>query len=249
MVAPQAWDNAQKRDCGQMEQKDPAKILKAFLTDKLGVNPVAGHLKINLTDSALTVEGITESVALKKKTLLFAMSIDGVDGVVDRLRVKPSKRMSDDEIKVHVYHSFSSEPTLRGSSIEAEIKDGVIDIEGVVGSLTHKRLAGVLAWWVPGTMDVINSLEVEPPEQDTDDEIADALKIIFDKDSLIDAGAIKISTRNCVVTLEGTAKSEAEKDAAEEDAWYTWGVNDVINRINVETLGRHRRLTFGPLKA
>lgn len=223
-----------------MEQKDHVKILKAFLTDRLGIDPVASHLKINFTDSALTVEGITESVALKKKILLFAMSIEGVDGVVDRLRVKPSKRMSDDEIKVHVHHSFSSEPTLKGSSIRAEIKDGVIDIEGVVGSLTHKRLAGVLAWWVPGTMDVINSLEVEPPELDTDDEVADALKIIFDKDSLIDAGAIRISTRNYVVTLEGTAKSEAEKDAAEEDAWYTWGVNGVINRINVETLGRHR---------
>lgn len=224
----------------KIEEKDPVKVMKAFLTDRLGVDPVVGHLKVSLTDRALTVEGITESVALKKKALFFAMSIEGVEGVVDRLKVKPSKRMTDDEIKVHVYHSFSSEPTLKGSTIRAEIKDGVIDIEGVVGSLTHKRLAGVLAWWVPGTMDVINSLEVAPPEQDTDDEIADALKIIFDKDSLIDAGAIRVAARNWVVTLEGTAKSEAEKNAAEEDAWYTWGVNDVINRINVETLGRHR---------
>lgn len=224
-----------------MEPKDPIKTMTAFLTDRLHIDPVAGHLKVHLTDKTLTIEGLIESIALKKRALLFAMSITGADGVVDRLKVRPSKRMTDDEIKVHVYHSYSSEPTLKGSSIRAEIKDGVIDIEGVVGSLTHKRLAGVLAWWVPGTMDVINSLEVAPPEQDTDDEVSDALRIIIEKDSLIDASAINISARNWIVTLEGSAKSEAEKNAAEEDAWYTWGVNDVINRINVEPFGRLRR--------
>lgn len=224
-----------------MEPKDPVKTMMAFLTDRLHIDPVTGHLKVHLTDNTLTIEGSIKSIALKKRALLFAMSITGTDGVVDRLKVKPSKRMTDDEIKVHVYHSYSSEPTLKGLSIRAEIKDGVIDIEGVVGSLTHKRLAGVLAWWVPGTMDVINSLEVAPPEQDTDDEVSDALRIIIEKDSLIDASSINISARNWIVTLEGSAKSEAEKNAAEEDAWYTWGVNDVINRINVEPFGRLRR--------
>ncbi|HEX5022545.1 MAG TPA: hypothetical protein VFX54_17890 [Candidatus Binatia bacterium] len=36
--------------------------------------------------------------------------------------------------------------------------------EGVNCPGTHKRLAGVLAWWVPGTRDVVDGLEEVPAE-------------------------------------------------------------------------------------
>jgi osmotically-inducible protein OsmY len=47
-----------------------------------------------------------------------------------------------------------------GGSIVVEVKDGVVTLNGEVPSLTHKRLAGVLAWWVPGVKSVVNRVEV-----------------------------------------------------------------------------------------
>jgi len=36
-----------------------------------------------------------------------------------------------------------------------------------------------------------------------------------------------------VVALDGVVPTEAERDMAEHDAWYVFGVEDVVNRIEV----------------
>lgn len=40
--------------------------------------------------------------------------------------------------------------------------------------LHYKRLAGVLAWWVPVSRDVINGIAVEPSREDGPDAIVEA---------------------------------------------------------------------------
>jgi osmotically-inducible protein OsmY len=57
--------------------------------------------------------------------------------------------------------------TARGA-IELRVENGVVTRAGEVPGLDYKRLAGLLAWWVPGSRDVINGLGVTPPEQDSD---------------------------------------------------------------------------------
>jgi osmotically-inducible protein OsmY len=94
----------------------------------------------------------------------------------------------------------------------------------------------VLAWWVPGCRDVVDALEVLPPEQDNDDEVSDALSLVLEMDPMIPhPGQIRILTRNYVVTLEGLAGSEAEKTRAEQDAWCLFAVDRVINHLAVGT--------------
>jgi osmotically-inducible protein OsmY len=116
------------------------------------------------------------------------------------------------------------------------VKDGVVTLDGWVISLSHKRIAGVLAWWVPGCRDVVDALEVLPPEQDNDDEVSDALSLVLEMDPMIPhPGQIRILTRNYVVTLEGLAGSEAEKTRAEQDAWCLFAVDRVINHLAVGT--------------
>ncbi|MEK6530959.1 MAG: BON domain-containing protein [Deltaproteobacteria bacterium] len=67
--------------------------------------------------------------------------------------------------------------------------------------------------------------------RDSDNEVADALSLVLKKDPLVDAGAISIKARDWLLELGGNVKSGAEKQAAEHDAWYVWGVNLVINRL------------------
>jgi osmotically-inducible protein OsmY len=216
-----------------MNGKDPIKTLRAALTDRLHLDPRKNHIDITMEADAVVMEGEAPMAALKKRALLIAMGLEGTSGVVDRLKVRPANKMTDDEIKDHLYGALSEEPTIDPALITADVTDGKVDLEGQVASLSHKRLCGVLAWWVPGSTDVINSLEVVPPQEDSTGEINDALRIVLDKDPLVDACSISFSTKDWVVTLTGTARSEAERDAAEDDAWYIWGVNDVVNEIKV----------------
>jgi osmotically-inducible protein OsmY len=117
--------------------------------------------------------------------------------------------------------------------IRLSVADGVVTLDGEVPSLAHKRLAGVQAWWVPGSRDVINGLGVEPAEEDSDDEIADAVRLVLEKDPFVDAGQIRVGARNAVVGLTGLVPTDSEREMAEFDAWYVFGVDRVINKIEV----------------
>ncbi len=216
-----------------MDKAEIINDIKSFMTGDLHVDPVRGHIQVDLDGDAILLEGTVDDIRIKKRVLLHSMSLPGVRGTIDRLRVSPSKEMGDKEIRKHLLDALTEEPSLDASSIIVEVGDGVVDLEGVVPSLTHKRLAGVLAWWVPGSVEVINSLDVQPPQDDTDEELMDAVKLVLEKDSLVDASSISVSVKDWEVTLTGTVRDDIEKRASESDTWYVWGVNGVINGIEV----------------
>jgi osmotically-inducible protein OsmY len=120
--------------------------------------------------------------------------------------------------------------TARGV-IETEVKDGVIVLNGRVPSLAAKRLAGVIAWWVPGARDVVNGIAVEPPEEDAPIAIEEAVRVALDKDPFVDASQVRVGVRHRTVRL--TVHSQEARDAAEWDAWYVFGVDDVVNELEV----------------
>lgn len=206
-------------------------------------------------DDVLTIEGEVADVAVKRRLLARAAAHPGVTGVVDRLHVRPARRMGDGELRDHVREALVEEPaflelglhervkgelvTVRASSDRSPgdacvtVDDGVVTLSGRVPSLGHKRLAGVLAWWVPGSRDVVNDLDVVPVEADSDDEITDAVRAALEKDPFVNADQIGVSTRRRVVTLAGVVPKDAEREMAERDAWYVAGVDDVCNELAV----------------
>ena len=215
-------------------------------------------LKIDLgPDGALVLEGELGSIAAKKLALEHAAAIPGVVGIIDRLRIAPATPMGDGEIRDHVRNDLLEEPAIDTCgirimdsgrwetsrephvmtprcSIDVMVDDGVVTLDGQVSSLSHKRLAGVLAWWVPGTRDVVNGIEVVPIQEDSDDEIAEAVKLVLEKDPLINANRICVTVRKAVVALEGLVVNRVESEMAEMDAWYVFGVDRVANRLEHE---------------
>ena len=79
----------------------------------------------------------------------------------------------------------------------------------------------------------LNDLAVLPPEDDNDDEIIEALRLVLEADANVHAAQIKVKCHNRQVTLEGRVPSQGERTRAEMDAWYLLGVGEVINRIEV----------------
>ena len=120
----------------------------------------------------------------------------------------------------------------------ADIAAKRLTLDGEAPSLSHKRLAGVLAWWVPGSRDVINGLGVEPPEDDNDDEILDPLGLVLDKNPLVDATQVVATCTDAAITLRGLVGNDRQKTLIELDAWYLFGVDNVINEIEVVPRGQ-----------
>lgn len=212
------------------------------------------HIRMDFRGGALVIEGEVGDIAAKKLALERAGDF-AVNGLEDRLRLIPVGPVEDGALRNAVIDAMSKEPTLKNCAIRVWIKgkeetiretqpesggalhvfveDGVVTLEGQVLSLSHKRLAGVLAWWAPGCRDVANRLAVTPPEDDSDDEINDAVRLVLEKDHRLPADQIRVTTKGRVVTLEGLVFREAERTQAETDTWYVHGVGNVINKIEV----------------
>lgn len=230
------------------------KVRSALMSEpRIDLHSFPVHLAF--AQGVLTVEGEMPNIAAKKLTLEHAAALPEVEGIVDRLRVRPAQAMGDREIRNAVRDALLQEPAFieiavserdkgekrllreppnkRRGEICIRVEDGVVTLDGEVPGLGHKRLAGVLAWWVPGSRDVINGLGVTPPEEDNDGEIADAVRIALEKDVFVNASQIRVGVRNGVVTLAGLVPTEGEREMAEFDAWYVFAVDRVINRIAV----------------
>jgi len=206
-------------------------------------------------DGVLTLGGEVESVKAKKLALERVATVPGIEGIADRLHVRPATRMTDKEIRVHMrdmleeasfrhleLHELEEDgedrlvhgaPASARASIGFEVKDGIVTLNGRVPGLTSKRLVGVTAWWVPGVRDVINGIPVEPPEDDGPDMIAEAVRVVLEKDPFVDASQVRVGVRLTLVRLTGLVSAETQREAAERDAWCMFGVDNVINEIEV----------------
>ena len=205
-------------------------------------------------DGVLIFEAEVETVAQKKVALKAAAAPPEITGIVDRVRVAPTDKMEDAEICAHLRAVYSQDPALAGlktreyrgagcetindppdphGSIDYEVVDGIVTLNGSVRGLTTKRYIGVLAWWIPGSCDVVNGMVVEPDEEDGADKIAEAVHLVLEKNPYLDVAQIKVGVRVRTVRLTGFLPSDAQRDMAENDAWCVFGVDTVINEIEI----------------
>lgn len=205
-------------------------------------------------DGVLTMEGELSDVATKKRALKCAAAVEGVRWIVDHLAIARTGPNEDGALRDHLVSSLLDDtafletrilvrtnshaqvvraPDRTHGEIEITVQDGVVTLDGDVPSASHRRLAGVYAWWSPGTRNVHNGLGVTPPDTEDDGEISDAIRLALEKDPLVNAAQLAVRTENGRVTIAGTVRTELEKEIVERDVWYVLGVDDVVNRIAV----------------
>jgi osmotically-inducible protein OsmY len=237
-------------------QDDLIQEMESRLQRELGLDPQSRSLSVDCDGGTAVLSGEVRSVAEKGRIAYLASTVHGVDRVEDALRVIPGKPMDDEELADHLAGILERDPsfvnyTLRkrvageestvragmpepAGSVELEVEDGEVVLEGQVQDPAYKRLAGALAWWAPGTRNVVNNMRLWPSDEDSDDEIVEGLRIVFDMNPLLDASQIGIECANGEVILTGTAANAEQRDLAEKDAWCTFGVRHVDNRIETE---------------
>ena len=239
-----------------MDERDALQAVRAALHSQPRVHPTEGPIRLAFANGELTMEGEVDHIAGKKLALEAAARVPGVSIIIDRLYVRPATPMGDGDIRDKVRDALLEEIALASctirvwdkghlemvrepadgtGTIDVRVEDGVVTLDGDVVGAGQKRLAGVLAWWVPGSRDVINGIGVTPPEQDSEAAITDAVLQVLEKDPFVNSESIPVRTRRGVVTLDGTVPREAEVKLAEDDAGYVFGVDRVINRLVVRT--------------
>lgn len=237
-----------------MDAEHPrVKQVRAAFEREPRINLHRNPIDLHMEGETLYLRGEVDSIAAKRLASRIAAGVS--PRVADQIRVTPAEPRDDGAIKDAVVRAFEQEAAFRecniavswheqheviratqgtlACSIHITIHEGVVTLEGVVESLSHKRLAEALGWWASGVRDLKGRLRIAPDQSDSDSEITDAVNLVLEKDPLVHSGQIHVATARGTVILEGLVREEQEREMAEMDAWYLSGVDQVVNRIEV----------------
>ena len=207
--------------------------VRASLVADERVRPYVKSIDIGEEDGTIVLLGEVPRLPEKRRAETMAKSVLGVDKVKSAIRVIAVPWRNDEALRQAVFRAFAQDPYIDETAIAIEVVDGVVKLEGTVNSLVTKRLIGATAWWVPGVRDVVNSIEVHPPEEDNDWQIVEACRAVLEKDPFVDADELLVHADEGVVILTGAVCAPEERQMAESDVWFVEGVRDVLNELVV----------------
>jgi osmotically-inducible protein OsmY len=116
----------------------------------------------------VTLMGAVTQPVLKKEAENVVKQIEGVQKVDNEIEVLPTSNM-DDQLRLRLFRAIYDFPALQKydlsvqKSIRIIVKNGHVDLEGVVDSQGDKNLVNIRANGVSGVFSVKNNLKVVKP--------------------------------------------------------------------------------------
>ena len=148
----------------------------------------------------------------------------------------------DDRIESSAKKSYVFKTYLKDDDIKIQSKDGVVTLTGSVSEESHKSLAQETVADLPGVKSVDNRLEIKgtPPAKNSDAWITTKVKTMFLFHRNVSA-MTEVSTKDGIVTLQGRAANEAQKELTTEYAKDVEGVKGVKNEMTGGTIAKKKR--------
>jgi hyperosmotically inducible periplasmic protein len=131
---------------------------------------VFDNLAYRVDGSTVTLYGEVRNAVIKDSAEKSVKRLEGVERVDNKIEVLPAS-FNDDRIRVRVARAVFSDPRLSmyGNEpvppIRIVVKNGHVNLEGVVRTQTDKDDAFIRANGVPGVFSVENHLQVEQPKK------------------------------------------------------------------------------------
>jgi hyperosmotically inducible protein len=142
---------------------------------------------------------------------------------------------SDDRIEASAKSSYIFRTFLKNDSVKTESKDGAVTLTGTVAHGFHKVLAQDTVASIPAVKSVDNHLTVEAdsPAENSDKWLSQKVRtsLLFHR-HLINRKT-EVAAKDGVVSLQGEATSQAQKELITEHARDIEGVKNVKNEMTV----------------
>jgi len=149
-----------------------AKLAEKLAYDRVGYGNTFNAITIGVQNGAVTLGGHARTDVDKDSALALVSTYPGVKDVNDEIEVDPVSIM-DDQTRMAVARAIYGYPTLNKYAIDPAkpiritVKNGNVELYGVVDSQADKDTAGIRANGVPGIFSVKNYIEVagQPTEK------------------------------------------------------------------------------------
>ena len=212
-IAPSSYVAAQENPDEAIESKIESVLKKDSVLAPRSIDVESDHGRVKLTGAVKTADEKARAEKLAR--------IAGVTAIVNELEINPNVERSKidraaDATKEGLNKAVDA--TAKGTKKAAETTEkGVAEAGKGVGKAAEK------------TADAVGTAG----EKVTDASLSTRVKSEFTKDPMLKGVAIKIDTKDRIVTLRGTVASDAVKARAEEVATRTKDVASVVNELVV----------------
>ena len=150
--------------------------------------------------------------------------------------------MMDDRIESSAKKSYVFKTYLKGDDINIQSRNGAVTLTGTVADNHHKSLAQETVAGLPDVKSVDNKLEVKgaAPAENSDAWLTTKVKtmLLFHRNV---SAMTEVNTKDGIVTLQGEATSQAQKDLTTEYAKDVEGVKDVKNEMTVSKTSKKKQ--------
>lgn len=222
--------------------------VKKEVKQKIANDPVLKDypIKAALTGRAVYLTGKVPSWAVKSLAGNVVKGVKGVDMVINTIKINLDFYRDDADLKRIIASRLKNNAYVYDELLNVAVDDGIVELNGAVGSLAEKRIAGNAAW-VAGAKDVKNNLEIklwlydkmkrkQSKKDIPDDKIEKIVKKMFIADPRVhkNIDSIKISVDDGAVSLVGVVGDRMTKNAAESKARGVVGVVSVNNYLTIQ---------------
>jgi osmotically-inducible protein OsmY len=195
-------------------------------------------------------ELVTQTLKARRNAMKVIYRVTLMMAVVALLLISVPVHASkmDDGIKASAQKSFVFKTYLKNDDIKIESKDGAVTLTGTVSEESHKSLAQETVAGLSGVKSVDNRLEIKgtPPTANSDAWITAKVKtmLLFHRNV---SAVTEVNTTGGIVTLQGKATSQAQKDLTTEYAKDVEGVKDVKNEMTIAKTSKKAQTVGGKI--
>ena len=140
---------------------------------------------------------------------------------------------ANEQLKYDVEQALSWAPSVHAEQIGVSVKDGVVELDGHVGSYDEKWAAEQAALRVASVTSIASEIQVDLTASRTDEDIAKAAAHHLQWNLLV-PGSVKVKVTDGWVTLQGTVEWKFQRDEAERVIRPLLGVKGVTNEIQLK---------------
>ena len=174
---------------------------------------------------------------------IYSISLTVVALVLFTISMPLYASRTDDRIESTARKSYVFKTYLQDDDIKIQSLEGAVTLTGSVNENFHKSLAQETVAGLPGVKSVDNRLEVKgtPPTEDSDAWLLDKVKVTLLFHRSVSGLQTEVDVKDGIVTLQGEAASQAQKELTTEYAKDVEGVKDVNNEMTVAKTSKKTR--------
>lgn len=196
-------------------------------------------------DAALIVRGVPgvgevrNDLVVDAPATAYSTGYRGVttEGGIPRPVITGSANLppTDARVRLALQEVLLRDPRVASPKVAVQVSGGRVVLVGTVSNQVAKHAAEQDAWTIPGVIQVVNQLGIEPVEVTRDGEVLTDVLTAVARDPYLGTQKITATMQGGTVFLLGTVDSELERAHAEEVAATVEGVVSVENRLQVRT--------------